>query len=110
MKWLGPLDDIPDMDVQPFLKIIHHDKLQLDHKVVVRPSYIRIVNRFYNPSDPHSRRFPIILRDQGTMVDAEAIREMLGIFERTEQDFRDAYNDILNFSQPTDLNEEPSAS
>jgi len=97
--YLGPLDPIPDVSFQAFLGIISKQfGSSLDYIVVRPPSHVRIVTRPHNPSDPESLQYPISARDQGTIVDREAIEGMLDKFNMTHQQFRDAYNAHYNLS------------
>ncbi|MGA9804690.1 MAG: hypothetical protein WBQ46_15705 [Terriglobales bacterium] len=101
LQFLGPLDAIPDMNFQAFLGLISKQLgTVLDYMVVRQPSHVRIVQRNHNPSDPESLSFPISARDQGTVVDSEAIIGMLGKFKLTAQTFRDAYNAYYNLNPP----------
>jgi len=90
LRWLGPLDEIPDVAFPAFLVILHnHFNLECKRLTMDR---VRVLTRPFNPSDPDARWFPILAMDQGTLVDSEMIKALLDKFGRTEQEFRDAYN------------------
>ena len=56
--------------------------------------------RPFNPTDPNAQWYPILAKDQGTLVDSEMIKGMLEKFSLTEQEFRNAYNAHYELRQP----------
>lgn len=99
--WLGPLDPIPDMSFPQFLRLIHNH-LDLNYQWVIKPSYVRVTRRHYDPTEDNSTRFGIMADDAGTWVDSEPITGMLDAFEMTQQQFKDAYNTFYGFTPPKD--------
>ena len=97
-RHLGPLDQIPDIGFQPFLRLVNN-KLLLDYQII-HTSCARIVRRHHHPADPQAVRYPVSARDG--IVDSEIIMGMIDIFEElTMQGFKDAYNSFYNLKQAT---------
>ena len=93
--YLGPLDQIPDMGFQPFLRLVNN-KLRLDYEVI-HTACARVIRRNHHPADPQSIRYPVSARDG--IVDSEIIVGMIDIFEElTTQGFKDAYNSFYNLN------------
>lgn|SRR5580692_7390789 len=90
-RWLGPSDDIPDVDFAAFLRLMQNHFLDL---VYTREAhyYARFRLRNQNPLDPQPLVYPIFAREQGTVVGYEQIKGLLEYFGFTAQQFRDAYN------------------
>ena len=75
---LGHRDDIPDVNFQAFLRLIHTQFTDsLDYTVVRPPSHV--------PADPDALWYPISARNQGSVVDSESIEGLLDKSEITRQ-------------------------
>jgi hypothetical protein len=89
--WLGPSDDIPDVSFPAFLQIMHGHFPGLAYSREAA-HYARFRRKNDNPSDPEFRPYPIIAREQGTIVGHEQIEGLLEEFGIKQQEFRDAFN------------------
>jgi hypothetical protein len=86
--WLGPSDEIPDVGFGAFLQLMHEHFPQL---VYSREShyYARFKTRNQSPADPSPQIYPVIAREQGTIVGHEDIEGLLEEFGIKQQDFRE---------------------
>ena len=91
LPWLGPSDDIPDVGFAAFLQIMHKHCSEL---VYSREAvhYARFHRANANALDPDFQSYPIIAREQGTIVGHEQIEGLFDEFEIPIQRFRDACN------------------
>ena len=98
--WLGPSDEIPDVGFAAFLQLMHEYFPQL---VYSREShyYARFRIQNQNPADPFPQVYPIIAREQGTIVGHEQIQGLLEEFGIKQQEFRDAFNAFYELVPPT---------
>jgi hypothetical protein len=62
--------------------------------------YARFRRKTDNPLDPEFRPYPIIAREQGTMVGHEQIEALLEEFGMELQRFRDAFNAFYELVPP----------
>ena len=62
--------------------------------------YARFHRKTDNPADPEFRPFPIIAREQGTIVGHEQIKGLLSEFGILDQQFRDACNSFYGNNPP----------
>jgi len=97
--WLGPSDDIPDVGFPAFLQIMHAHFTELTYSREAT-HYARFRRKTDNPLDPEFRSYPIIAREQGTIVGHEQIVGLLKEFTIDPQKFRDAFNAFYELSPP----------
>jgi hypothetical protein len=90
------------MNFQALLRLMN-EHLQLDYTVVRKPSYVRVHRRGESPATPGTKTYPLHSIEGGTSIDGEQIKGMLESFDKTEQDFRDAYNAHYNLTQKDDI-------
>jgi len=97
--WLGPSDDIPDIGFAAFLQIMHAHCGELVYSREAA-QYARFHRANDNTLDPDFHSYPIIAREQGTIVGHEQIEELFAEFNLPIQQFRDACNAFYKLAPP----------
>jgi hypothetical protein len=87
------------MDFSAFLRLMHQNFPELEYSREAQ-HYARFYFRNQNPADPQPPIFPIIAREEGTVVGYEEITALLGYFSLDIQKFRDGYNAYYELSPP----------
>ncbi len=99
LKWLGPSDEIPDIGFPAFLQIMHNHCSELVYSREAA-HYARFRRKNDNPADPDLQTWPIIAREQGTVVGHEDIEGLLDEFGISHQRFRDGCNAFYGNVEP----------
>jgi hypothetical protein len=87
------------MDFPAFLKLMQQTFAELEYS---REAHYYARFRFQNqsPDDPQPKTYPILAREQGTIVGYEQIDGLLKYFLLSAQKFKDAYNAMYNLAPP----------
>jgi hypothetical protein len=63
-------------------------------------NYVRFRFRHQHPSDPEPVTYPILAREQGTLVGCEQIHTLLDRFGLSIEKFKESYNCVFGLSAP----------
>jgi hypothetical protein len=91
LPWLAPSDSIPDVGFPAFLQIMHTHVPELVYSR--EAAYLaRFHRKNDNPADPDFQSYPVVAREQGTMVGREQIEGLFDEFTIARERFLEACN------------------
>ena len=83
------------MEVVDFCKLMKDSFHILSERVPDAPKYVRFVGPPYNPEDPACRSVDVSTHGFGfTLIKPLIIERVLRKFDKTEEEFKEAYNSL----------------
>lgn len=92
-SWLGQHDNVPEMDLEDFCRLMKDEFAILHEAVDGKPHWFRFMDSPYNPYV--SKSLSVMTHHEGKKLSPLVIKQVLAKFDIKEEQFRSAYNSLF---------------